>query len=313
MSRWGSKFVDKRDWKKYNEELVIRGEFYLDLTFREEWFMELERLNHSKKGGRFKFPGSLMKWLTVWKQLVDYRGLEGITRKLHQIGLIPGYPDYTTIWTRVHELVPEISLPSFSIAEIGTDGTGLKTRNAGEYRVFKYGDRDARQKKHLVVVITADVRRKKLLCVDVRIEGKGYTEASIAMEHLSSISERGIKISKFYGDGAFDQSILFEKLHSLGAKPVIKIRKNATDWYKGSRYRRREVRDYKYKGYDRWSRENGYGMRWPGTEGIFSAVKRKYGENTLSRLQKSLLAEGYQRLWAYDEIREYGESAIKDR
>ena len=42
---------------------------------------------------------------------------------------------------------------------------------------------------------------------------------------------------------------------------MIKIRKNATDWYKGSRYRRREVREYRYKGYDRWSRENGYGMR----------------------------------------------------
>ena len=171
--RWGRKFTDRRDWRRYNEELVVRGEFYLDLTFREEWFRELERLNHSKRGGQFLFPESLMRWLVVWKQLVDYRGLEGVTRKLHQIGLIPVYPDYTTIWTRVHELVPEISLPSFSIAEIGTDGTGLKTRNAGEYRLFKYGDRDAIQKKHLVVVITADVKHKKLLCVDVRIEGKG--------------------------------------------------------------------------------------------------------------------------------------------
>ncbi|MEL9914523.1 MAG: hypothetical protein QXY77_01270 [Thermoplasmatales archaeon] len=26
---------------------------------------------------------------------------------------------------------------------------------------------------------------------------------------------------------------------------------------------------------------NNYGMRWPGTEGIFSSVKRKFGENTL--------------------------------
>ena len=32
------------------------------------------------------------------------------------------------------------------------------------------------------------------------------TEASIAMEHLSSISRRGIEIRKFYGDGAYDQS-----------------------------------------------------------------------------------------------------------
>ncbi len=39
------------------------------------------------------------------------------------------------------------------------------------------------------MVITADVKHKKLLRVDVRTEGKGYTEASIAMQHISSISE----------------------------------------------------------------------------------------------------------------------------
>ena len=50
--------------------------------------------------------------------------------------------------------------------------------------VHKYGDKDASRKKHLVVVITADVRRKKLFCVDVRIEGKGYTEASIVLDPI---------------------------------------------------------------------------------------------------------------------------------
>ncbi|MEM4115236.1 MAG: hypothetical protein QXP59_04430 [Saccharolobus sp.] len=44
-------------------------------------------------------------------------------------------------------------------------------------------------------------------------------------------------------------------------------------------------------------------MRWVRTEGIFSAVKRKYGENTVSRSKESLIAEGYQRFWAYDTIK----------
>ena len=65
------------------------------------------------------------------------------------------------------------------------------------------------------------------------------------------------------------------------------------------------MREYKNMGYERWERENNYGMRWPGTEGIFSAVKRKFGENTLSRSEDGLLAEGYQRFWVYDEMREY--------
>lgn len=49
-------------------------------------------------------------------------------------------------------------------------------------------------------------------------------------------------------------------------------------------------------------------MRWPGAEGIFSAVKRKFGENAVSRLTAGLVAEGDQRFWAYDELREYGEA-----
>ncbi|MEM3265279.1 MAG: hypothetical protein QXE05_03480 [Nitrososphaeria archaeon] len=49
-------------------------------------------------------------------------------------------------------------------------------------------------------------------------------------------------------------------------------------------------------------------MRWVGTEDIFSAVKRKYGENTVSRSKESMIAEGYQRFWAYNTIKCYAES-----
>ncbi|MGC8618850.1 MAG: transposase, partial [Thermoplasmata archaeon] len=258
---------------QYNEELVIRGEFYLDLSFVEGWGDEQEAMNRNRRGGQSKFPQSLMRWFLIWKQLLDYRGLEGIARKMSYIHLITEFPDFSTIWNRIHSSTPEISLPSFKEAEVGSDGTGLKTRNAGEYRILKYGDPDARQKKHLVVVITADVRHKKLLCMDVRIEGKGYTEASIAMDHLSSLNKKGIKIKSFYGDGAYDQSPVFNRLHGMGVKPVVKIRKNASaDRYRGSKSRRRVVREYKMMGYERWARENNYGMRWPCTEGIFSAV-----------------------------------------
>ena len=50
----------------------------------------------------------------VWKQLVDYRGLEGIARKLYQYDLIP---DYTAIWHRIHDLIPEISIPEWDDIE----------------------------------------------------------------------------------------------------------------------------------------------------------------------------------------------------
>jgi len=80
----------KRDWRAYNEELVVRGEFYLDFGFVTNWNRELTEMNKNKKGGQYKFPKSFIRWEAVWKQWVDYRGLEGIARTLAKHGLIPG-------------------------------------------------------------------------------------------------------------------------------------------------------------------------------------------------------------------------------
>ncbi|MEM3829086.1 MAG: IS5/IS1182 family transposase [Conexivisphaerales archaeon] len=231
------------------------------------------------KGCKCKFPHSLTRLLIIRKQFIDYRCLDSIMRKLFQLDLIPKYTDLSTIWNRIHSSMPEISLPQFNETEIATDGSGLKTSNTGEYRILKYGDNNAR-KKH-PVIIAADVKHKKLLCKTVRIEDKEHTEASIAMEQTSHILQRDIKIRKFYGDGAFDQSSTFNKLHSIGAKPMVKIRKNAsTDYYNGSKYHRRIVKEYKNLGYESWFPLNNYGMRWPRTDSIFSGMKRKFGENT---------------------------------
>jgi hypothetical protein len=135
---------------------------------------------------------------------------------------------------------------------------------------MKYGDKDAKRRKHLVVVITADVRRKKLIGITAFTEGKGYPEPDSAIKHIDRAVEMGKRIVKFYGDGTYDTNLMFNSLHSHGIAPVIKIRKNASpDRYAGNKYRRREVTDYKDKGYSRWADENNYGMRWPGTEGIF--------------------------------------------
>ncbi len=50
-------------------------------------------------------------------------------------------------------------------------------------------------------------------------------------------------------------------------------------------------------------------MRWPGTEGIFFAVK--FGENCISRCATGLEAEGYQRFWAYDYMNQRAKQLVK--
>lgn len=315
--RWGKSHPDCRDWPSYNERLVVRGEFFLDPTPFEHWAEELAQMNRDKRGGRYRLPESFVRWLVIWKQFLDYRSLEGLIRQLATLGIIPSSTsaDYTTLWHRLHHLTPAVKLPKFTDLELATDGSGLKTGNAGEYRLFRYGDPEAKRRKHLIVVITADVRRKKLIGIEVHIEGVGHSESKVAQRHLRAAVAEGHRVRKFYGDGAFDTRAMFRTLREMEGEPAIKIARNATTYRRhssrsGGWARRRAVREYRTLGYRAWAETKGYGMRWPGTEGIFSAVKRKFGENTVARSPSGLRAAGYQRFWAYEELREYGETRV---
>jgi hypothetical protein len=89
---------------------------------------------------------------------------------------------------------------------------------------MKYGNSYRKARKHFKAVLPPNERNKILLYVDIRIKGKEYLEVLNAKEQISSISEKSNKIRKFYRDGVSDQSMLFEKLHSLSVKPVTKTR-----------------------------------------------------------------------------------------
>ena len=56
----------------------------------------------------------------LWKQYLDYRGLEGMARSLKDLRIIPEYGDYTTIWYRIHDLKPGLDISGMEYAEIGT-------------------------------------------------------------------------------------------------------------------------------------------------------------------------------------------------
>ena len=309
MGRWGKKFVDNRNWVGYNEELVLRGTFFLDCEWVDSWHDELLKMNEGKVGKPFEFPDSLIRLQAVWHQMIDFRGIEGVTRKLFEAGLIVGFNDYTSAFRRVSKMKVGIKLPSAGSVEVACDGSGFKPNSRGEYRAYKYKDR--KRKKFIKVTISADPRRSKLLDVDVCLEGAGDSEAEVAVKHLKKLHCNGRRISKFYGDGAFDVKRLFNTLEKLGVESAIKIRCNASTIAGGSMRRAREVRDYQKKGYKKWAEEREYGKRWVGTEGIFSAVKRKFGEKTRSKKLKSMCVELKQRFWAYDVLQQYARTKLQ--
>ncbi len=305
--RWGKKFEDKRVWKVENEKHVVRGEFLFDLDFVESWDDELKEMNIGKRGAPFQFPESFIEWLAVLNQWISNRGLQGVTRQFQWFGLLPKEADYSTISIRINKIDTSFELPKEGNISVSTDGSGMKMSNRGDYKETKYGNG---RKKFLKVTISADPYKKKLLDIDVCVDGEGDSEPEVAMSHLEHLIEIGFDINKFFGDGSFDVHDLFDLLDQYAILSGIKIRKNASVDPEGvgSWRRRQEVLKYRKKGYKKWARETEYGRRWTGTEGIFSAVKGIFGEETRSKKIENLIHEVRRKFWAYDKMCQYAET-----
>jgi len=295
------------DWLHYNEELVVQGEFLLDFDWISRgWKEELKGMNCKKRGAPFKFPNSLIRLQAVWHQWIDYREIEGITRKVVEMTKIPDFNDYSTINRRVNKLEVDFQLPKHGFVSVASDGSGIKLNEAGEYRQDKYARK--KQKKYIKVTISANPLTGDMLDCDVIMEGDGPSEGEFAQKHMKRLIDNRIVIDKFWGDGLFDAKYLFNFLERHKIEAAIKIRENACDKADGSLRRAREVAEYKSKGYKHWARDKQYGKRWLGTEVKFSAVKRKFGEKVRSKKQENKLKEVKRRFWAYETIRLYAKA-----
>ena len=159
--RWKQNRTFLRDWKVVNERLVVRGEFLLDLDWAKHWDEELGEMNKGKKGHPYEFPESLIEFQAVLNQWVNFRGIEGVTRKVESYNLIPKHNDYSSAFRRIKKMNTDIERPEIKKISTATDGSGIKMNSAGEYRKDKYGNKG--DKKYLRVVITADPFTKDLL------------------------------------------------------------------------------------------------------------------------------------------------------
>lgn len=305
--RWGDKKKYPRDWKNYNEELVRRGTFYLDFDWVKNWDKELNQMNHNKVGAPFQYPESLIELQSVWLHFVPLREVEGITRKVAEIGEIPCYNDYSTVSIRVNKMSTKLDLPNDENIFVATDGTGMKMNMSGEYFQDMYGDG---KKKYIKVVISANPFTKEVYEVEVSLEGEELSEPDTAMIHMAELESQGYNILKFWGDGTFDVLELFDFLDQYNIESAVKISENAIIDPKGSVRRNIEVKTYNNLGYEEWAIQKQYGFRWTGTEGIFSSVKTKFGERVRSKNIDHMVREVKRKFWAYEKIKNYAKSNI---
>jgi hypothetical protein len=301
--RWGRKYEDVRDWPVYNEQLVKRGEYFLDLEWVENWDNELAEMNRDKVGCPFEFPDSLIRLQSVWHaKNIPLRMIEGITKRLCVIAALPDHNDYSTINRRINRLGYEIELPSSENLTIFCDGSGFQAVNGGEYLRDKYGKKN---RQWVQVIILGDPVTKEPVSFEVKLVQSSEPES--AERQLKQLQAQGITPTEFGGDGSFDTLQMWEYCEDNNIKPVIKPDKNARS--DSESYLRNQNVIYRNKnGYKQWARKNGYGQRWPATEGIFSAIKRIFGEQLAARSEIGMIQEAKAKIWAYQTIKKYGEA-----
>lgn len=298
-------YLDERDWKKYNAELVKRGEFFLDLEFVSSWDNELVQMNKKKVGKPFEFPNSLIQLQSIWHAFkIPYRMCEGITQRLQEFSKLPAFNDYSTINRRVNNLKLKLLPPKSENLTIFADGTGLQVIESGEYLREKYGKKNRRW---VQIVLWGDSKSKEPVSFEVNIIQTCEHES--ARRQLNSLTKKDIQIEAAGGDGSFDTIPFWNAIEQKGIRPIIKPDKNARD-DSDSVWRNINVKQRDKIGHEKWVNKTGYGMRWPATEGIFSATKRIFGECLHARSEHGILQEAAIKFWAYQRIKRYSESTV---
>ena len=204
--------------------------------------------------------------------------MQGIVRGLSEYVRIEEL-HFTHIRRRILKIKPSVGSLNFQDDDPITlivDASGLTISKKGDYIEDKW----KREKKEFVKLhISIDEKSKKV--VSFRIT-KGNVHDTKKFGPLVKEAASKYDIDKVYGDKAYDNRNNFNILDKINAEPAIKIRKNAPTRSKGCPLRRDEVLLLRKLGYDGWKDLKDAGRRWI-AEIVFSAIKRVFGEDLLSK------------------------------
>jgi len=272
LRRWGKEYVDKRDWREYNESLVRRGEVLLDFDLLDEWNVELKRMNDGKEGAPFRYPEPFMRLLAYLHVLfhLPFRQEEGFVRSLSKYVQGLSAPAYSTIWERTNALEVELDgVKTDQSISIALDSSGIKVTNSGDWMRKKWKVKRGYLKIHLAV----DARSKQ--AVSMQVTEESVSDASQTEPLLKEAMSKN-NVDRAYGDGAYDSRANFNFLAANHIDPAIKVRKNASSKAKGSYARKVEV-VAQQEDLEGWKKEKKYGDRWA-VECAYSVIKRIFGE-----------------------------------
>ena len=296
------KYIDNRNWKEYNEELVMRGYFYFNPEFLDKWNEEIKQMNSGKIGEPYLYPESLIRFLAILHCRFNFRGLEGFMRFLSKTNKY-NFPiiSYSQISRRYNALKIDFKILEEDMKdylEVGVDGSGEKSTKRGGWMREKWKVKKGWIK---VVIMGCKNKKDKKYVIDIKVGTETLNERKVARD---MIKRNHKDIGIFYADGLHDCKATFNLCKEYNIATAIKIRKNASLQTHQSPRRRQEVIIYKSMPHEEWVREKGYGMRWPLSEGYFSACKGIFRETVNATKKRNMYKEVRLKFWCYNKLLE---------
>ncbi len=232
-----------------------------------------------------------MEFLMVVRYLfsMPYRQLEGFSRGLNR--LVPRLPpaDYSGLRRRILglDLCIEVMRTDGPVV-IAVDSTGVSVHKAGGWVERVHG----KKKRYVKIHFAVNVETKEAVAMEVTTDD---VHDSQVFPNLLAEAEKGRRVLKVIGDGAFDSSEVYELLDSEGIEAAIKPRRNSR-LDTPSKARRDAVNLYRRLGHKSWVKRKGYGKRWS-VETAYSTFKRTFGEycmaKTMENIEKELTTKAF--------------------
>jgi transposase, IS4 family len=203
----------KRDWSKYDENVITRYELMFPFYVFQHWWELLAEENRNAKK-TYKAPKEFNEFLAFLHLFLPYRAMEGVLRALEGLKVVPTSLDYSTMWERVRNT--DVTFPEASDElEVIADGTGISTTRGGQYVVAKWGKTG--DSKFLKIEVVMEKDEFKVVSAEVTSD-----EVEAAVE-TKDLQDEGKKVRKFYGDKAYDAN----EVYKTGVE-VVPPRKNAS-------------------------------------------------------------------------------------
>jgi hypothetical protein len=292
--------MQKRNWRKYNRQLVERGSIYFLID--PKLFKQNKKHKCLKKRGRPKqFSDEIIQLLLMIKirYRLSYRALEGFAKSIFK-GKEFLVPTYSLECKRVTQL--KLQLESINTGRgfvVILDGSGLKVYGEGEWKVKIHGR--GRPRKWIKLHLALDADTQEILA-------EWTTDSAVADSAMTKALLDAVpgKVTCVIADGAYDRASSRDAIRKKKAKALIPPPKNARYKYTDSE-RDQAIAAIQGLGGDRdarsiWGKLSGYNRRVL-VETAFSRMKRLFGDRLFSQLPDKQIVENTARCMLLNRLR----------